>query len=135
MVIPRFSFGGRVLAVALLTAATLVAPRLSAGAAASDCQPPPSHNPAFGCVWAGPGYTGAMTLHDDGAKAATGCRDGSPRSAVNNSPARGGDRYSFAFYHHPACGKGGKPFGVLAPGSQDPDLPAVQSYAWTKYSG
>jgi len=134
MVVSRFSFGVRVLAVALLTATTLVARQPPAGAAAADCQPPPSHTRVFGCVWAGPDYGGAMTLHDDGAQA-TGCRDGSPRSAVNNSPANGADRYSFAFYHHAACEKGGKPFGILAPGSQDPDLPGVQSYVWRKYSG
>jgi len=132
----RFSFGARLLAVALLAAGPLAAGPTAARAAQSDCQEPASRTPVFGCVWAGPNYTGAMTLYEGASRnAKTGCFSGSPRSAANNGPASGADRYVFAFYHHPGCEKGGKPFGFLGPGASDPDLQSVQSYAWDRYRG
>jgi hypothetical protein len=38
----------------------------------------------------------------------------------------------FVFYHHPGCEKGGTSFGILGPDQADPDLPDLQSYAWTR---
>jgi hypothetical protein len=54
---------------------------------------------------------------------------------VNYDQASKGAHYSFSFYHHAGCEKGGKFFGVLGPGQDDPDLPGVQSYAWKRYGG
>ena len=54
---------------------------------------------------------------------------------MNHGPAGRGAQYSFSFYHHVGCENGGKFFGVLAPGQDDPDLPDVQSYAWKRSGG
>jgi hypothetical protein len=131
----RSSCRGGLLAVLLFTAATVSAPPHPARAAEADCRQP-AGTTAWGCVWTEPNYTGTMTLYEGtGRNPRTECRDGSPRSAVNNGPASGKARYVFFFYHHAGCEKGGKAFGLLPPGQSDPDLPGVQSYAWTKSSG
>jgi hypothetical protein len=135
MQVPRsFRQAGGV-AVLVVTVAALSVPPPSAGAAEADCQRPPSGSLVFGCVWTGPNYSGTMTRYDSRTSPSTGCLEGSPRSAVNNTPGTSKTRYAFSFYSHPGCEKGGKAFGVLGPGQTDPDLPGVQSYSWTKYSG
>jgi hypothetical protein len=121
--------------VALALAAGFLPFSGSARAADADCQRPPSQTAVFGCVWTGSYFTGTMTVYEGtGRNATTGCFEGSPRSAVNNTPATGHTRYVFRLYHHPGCESGGKAFGVLPPQQGDPDLPDVQSYAWTKFS-
>jgi hypothetical protein len=135
MVVWRVSRRSPFLAVAFLIAASLSTQfSRSAGAAQADCKQPAGTS-VYGCVWTGPDYTGTMTLYEGTGRKGSGCRNESPRSAVNNEPAQGKARSVFVFYHHAGCEKGGKAFGVLGPQSGDPDLPNVQSYAWTKYSG
>ena len=121
--------------VALAVAAGFFPFSRPARAAEADCQRPASQTRVFGCVWTDPYFTGTMKIYEGtGRNATPGCFDGSPRSAVNNTPATGHTRYIFLLYHHPGCEKGGKAFGVLPPEQGDPDLPDVQSYAWEKYS-
>ena len=133
MLVHRLSRPALLLAVALTFAASFLPFSRSARAADGDCPRPTSHTPAFGCVWTGPYFTEAMTVYEGtGRDATTRCWDGSPRSALNNSPQTGA-RYVLTFYHHPGCERGGKAFGVLPPQQGDPDLPDVQSYTWTKY--
>jgi hypothetical protein len=125
------------LLVGFLLVASLAAPLSgSARAAVADCKAPSPQARVFGCLWTGPNYTGAMSVFDaSGRNAGAGCREGSPRSAVNNAPDDGNGPYVFSFYHHTRCEKGGKAFGVLGPQQWDPDLPNVQSYTWTRYRG
>jgi Peptidase inhibitor family I36 len=135
VLMPRSSRRGGLAAVLVFTAATLSAPSPPAGAAQADCKEPPGTT-AWGCLWTAPNYTGTMTLFEGtGRNPRTECRDGTPRSAVNNGPPSGKGRYVFLFYKHPGCEKGGKAFGILPPGQSDPDLPGVQSYAWTNSPG
>jgi hypothetical protein len=126
----------RALAATLLfTAATLSPPPSPAAAVETDCKEPPGTT-AWGCLWTDPNYGGTMTLYEGtGRGPRTECHDGVPRSAVNNGPPRGRGRYVFVFYKHPGCETGGKAFGILPPGQSDPDLPGVESFAWTNSLG
>ena len=118
-------------AFVLVTAAMRSAPPSLAAAGQADCKEPPGTS-AWGCLWTETNYTGTMTFFEGTSRSPrTECRDGMPRSAVNNGPPRGKGRYVFVFYKHPGCEKGGKAFGILPPGQSDPDLPGVESYAWT----
>jgi hypothetical protein len=75
-----------------------------------------------------------MTLYEASRqKSSPECWDGSPTSAVNNSPGSAKGRYVFLFFDHPGCENGGKAFGVLGAEQAEPALPNVQSYTWQRY--